>query len=93
MGGASEHGYLQALDADLAKALARAARRARKSPDRLLQELVLEYLRDQDDYLAAARARTRIKKVARTYGLDEVIKRHGLEDSVQRRGRASVRQV
>ena len=56
MGGASAHRYLQALDAELAKALARAARRVRKSPDRLLHELVLEYLRDQDDYCAAARA-------------------------------------
>ena len=51
------HRYVQALDAELAKALAGAARRVRKSPDRLLHELVLEYLRDQDDYRAAARAR------------------------------------
>jgi len=82
MGGVSEHRYLQALDADLVKALTRAARRARRSPDRLLRELVLEYLQDQDDYRAAARARARIKKGARTYSLDEVIKRHGLEGSV-----------
>ena len=82
MGGPSEHRYLQALDADLAKAFARAARRSRKSPDRLLRELVLEYLRDQKDYEAAARIRARIKKGARSYSLNEVIKRHGLENSV-----------
>ena len=79
MGGASAHRYLQALDAELAKALARAARRVRKSPDRLLHELVLEYLRDQDDYRAAARARADIKKGARTYSHAEVKKRLGLE--------------
>ncbi len=83
MGGPSEHRYLQALDADLAKALARAAR-ARKSPDQLLHEVVLEYLQDQKDYRAAVRARAAIKKSARTYSLDEVIKRHGLEGSVKR---------
>lgn len=79
MGGASEHRYLQALDTDLAKALARAARRARKSPDRLLRELVLEFLRDQEDYRAAARAHAGIKKGARTYSHAEVKKRLGLE--------------
>ncbi len=78
MGGASEHRYLQALDADLAKALARAARRVRKSPDRLLRELVLEFLRDQEDYQAAARAHASIKKGARTYSHAEVKKRLGL---------------
>lgn len=79
MGGASEHRYLQALDADLAKALARAARRVRKSPDRLLHELVLEYLCDQDDYRAAAQAHAGIRKGARTYSHAEVKKRLGLE--------------
>jgi predicted DNA-binding protein len=79
MGGAFEHRHLQALDADLGRALARAARRARKSPARLLRELVLEYLRDQEDYLAAARARARIKKGARTYSHAGVKKQLGLE--------------
>ena len=79
MGGASEHRYLQALDADLAKALARAARRVRKSPDRLLHELVFEYLRDQEDYKAAAHAHAGIKRGARAYSHAEVIKRLGLE--------------
>lgn len=78
MGGASEHRYLQVLDADLAKALAQAARRARKSPDRLLNEVVIEYLRDQDDYRAAARSHASIKKGARTYTHAEVKKRLGL---------------
>ena len=84
MGGPSEHRYLQALDAELAKALARAARRLRKSPDRLLHEVVLEYLQDQKDYRAAVRTRAAIKKGAHTYSLDEVIKRHGLEGSLKR---------
>ncbi len=78
MGGTSEHRYLQALDADLAKALARAARRVRKSPDRLLHELVFEYLRDQEDYKAAAHAHAGIKKGARTYSHAEVKQRLGL---------------
>jgi hypothetical protein len=42
MGGASEHRYLGALDTDLEKALAPAARRAKKSPSALLREFVLE---------------------------------------------------
>lgn len=78
MGGASEHRYLQVLDANLAKALALAARRAHKSPARLLNEVVLEYLRDQKDYRAAARTHARVKKGARTYGHVEVKKRLGL---------------
>ncbi len=78
MGGASEHRNLQALDADLAKALARAARRARKSPERLLNEVVQEYLRDQDDYRAAASTHAAIKKGARTYSHADVKKRLGL---------------
>ena len=77
MGGASEHRYLQGLDADLAEALIRVARRARKSPERLLNEVVQEYLRDRDDYRAAARTHAAIKKGARTYSHAEVKKRLG----------------
>lgn len=76
MGGASEHRYLQVLDADLAKALTRAARRARKSPGRLLRELVLEGLREEDDYRAVLAFR---KKRGRTYSHADVKKRLGLE--------------
>jgi hypothetical protein len=75
MGGALEHRYLQALDADLAKALARAARRARKSPDELLREFVLDGLQVWDDYRAVLAFR---KKRGRTYSHAEVKKRLGL---------------
>ncbi len=78
MGGSSEHRYLQVLDAGLAKALALAARRARKSPTRLLNEVVHEYLRDRKDYQAAARTHARVKKGERTYSHADVKKRLGL---------------
>lgn len=77
MGGASEHRYLQVLDADLAKALTRAARRARKSPGRLLRELVLEGLREEDDYRAVLAFRK--KRGRTTYSHADVKKRLGLE--------------
>jgi hypothetical protein len=76
MGGASEHRYLQAIDADLAKALARAARRAKKSPAELLRELILERLQEEDDYRAVLAFR---KRRGRTYSHAEVKKRVGLE--------------
>ena len=69
---------MQALDTDLAKAFARAARRVRKSPDQLLHDLVFEYLRGQEDYKAAARAHASIENGARTYSHAEVKKRLGL---------------
>lgn len=75
MGGASEHRYLQALDADLISALARAARRAKKSPSALLREFVLDGLQDADDYRAVLAFR---KKPGRTYSHAEVKKRLGL---------------
>lgn len=75
MGGASEHRYLQALDADLISALARAARRARKSPSALLREFVLEGLQEANDYRAVLAFR---KKPGRTYSHAEVKKRLGL---------------
>jgi hypothetical protein len=52
MGGASEHRYLQTLDADLAEAVARAARPARNSPAVLLRQLILDRLQEIDDYRA-----------------------------------------
>lgn len=76
MGGASEHRYLRAIDADLAKALARAARRAKKSPAELLRELILERLQEEDDYRAVLAFR---KRRGRTYSHGEVKKRLGLE--------------
>lgn len=76
MGGASEHRYLQALDADLINALARAARRAKKSPSALLREFVLDGLQEKDDYRAVLSFR---KKHGRTYTHAEVKKRLGLE--------------
>lgn len=45
MGGASEHGSLQILDADVAKLQARAACRARELLHRLPRRLALEHLR------------------------------------------------
>ncbi len=78
MGGASEHCYLQAIDADLAKALARAARRAKKSPAELLRELILERLQEEDDYRAVLAFRKRRGRT-RTYSHAEVKKRLGLE--------------
>lgn len=75
MGGASEHRYLQALDADLINALARAARRAKKSPSALLREFVLDGLQEKDDYRAVLSFR---KKHGRTYTHAEVKKRLGL---------------
>ena len=57
MSGASEHRYLEVLDSDLAKALVRAARRARKSPDRLLNEVVLIAL----DLIGVCRRRSAAK--------------------------------
>jgi hypothetical protein len=75
MGGASEHSYLKALDADLVKAVARAARRAKKSPSALLREFVLEGLQEKDDYRAVLTFR---KKRGRTYTHAEVKKRLGL---------------
>lgn len=76
MGGASEQRYLQAIDADLAKALARAARRAKKSPAELLRELILERLQEEDDYRAVLAFR---KRRGRTYSHAEVKKRLALE--------------
>ena len=75
MGGASEHRYLQALDTDLINALARAARRAKKSPSALLREFVLDGLQEKDDYRAVLAFR---KKHGRTYSHAEVKKRLGL---------------
>ena len=75
MGEASEHRYLQALDADLVKALARAARRAKKSPAMLLREMILEGLQEEADYRAVLAFR---KKHGRTYSHMEVTKRLGL---------------
>ena len=75
MGGASEHRYLQALDADLVKALGRAARRAKKSPAVLLREMILEGLQEEADYRAVLAFR---KKRGRTYSHAEVKKRLGL---------------
>lgn len=76
MGGASEHRYLHAIDAHLEKALARAARRAGKSPAALLREFVLEGLQEENDYRAVLASR---KKRGRTYSHAEVKKRLGLE--------------
>jgi hypothetical protein len=76
MGGASEHRYLRALDAGLAKALTRAARRARKSPDALLREFVLDGLQEKDDHRTVLAFR---RKRGRTYSHAEVKKRLGLE--------------
>ena len=75
MGGASEHRYLQALDPDLVKALGRAARRAKKSPDVLLREIILDGLQEEADYRAVLAFR---KKPGRTYSHAEVKKRLGL---------------
>ena len=75
MVGAPEHRYLQALDTDLAKALARAARRAKKTPSALLREFVLEGLQEADDYRAVLAFR---KKPGRIYSHAEVKKRLGL---------------
>jgi hypothetical protein len=75
MGGASEHRYLQALDADLIKALGRAARRAKKSPAALLRQLILEGLQEEVDYRAVLAFR---KSHGRTYSQAEVKKRLGL---------------
>ena len=72
MGGASEHRYLKALDADLVKAVARAARRAKKSPEELVRELILDGLQAADDYRAVLAFR---KKRGRTYSHVEVKKR------------------
>ena len=75
MGEASEHRYLGALDTDLEKALARAARRAKKSPSALLREFVLEGLQEKDDYRTVLAFR---KKRGHTYTHAEVKKRLGL---------------
>jgi hypothetical protein len=75
MGGASEHRYLKTLDADLVKAVARAARRAKKSPADLVRELILDGLQEADDYRAVLVFR---KKRGRTYTHADVKKRLGL---------------
>ena len=75
MGGTSEYRYLQALDADLKRALERVARRAKKSPVAMLRELILERVQEEDDYRAVVTFR---KKNARTYSHAEVKKRLGL---------------
>jgi hypothetical protein len=75
MGGASEHRYLKTLDADLVKAVTRAARRAKKSPAELVRELILDGLQEADDYRAVLAFR---KKRGRTYSHAEVKKRLGL---------------
>ena len=75
MGGASEHRYLQALDADLIKALGRAARRAKKTPAVLLREMILDGLQEEADYRAVLAFR---KKPGRTYSHADVKKRLGL---------------
>lgn len=69
MGGASEHRYLQGLDADLAKALTRIARRARKSPERLLNKVVHEYRKLLPDlqYVPYPRDVTQIIRSASQY--------------------------
>lgn len=76
MGGASEQRYLKALDADLARALTRAARRARKSPDELLREFIVDGLQEKDDHRAVLASR---KRRGRAYSHAEVKKRLGLE--------------
>jgi predicted DNA-binding protein len=76
MGGASDHRYLHTIDAELAKALARAARRAKKTPAALLRELILERLQEQDDYRAVLASR---KKRGRTYSHPAVKRLLGLE--------------
>lgn len=73
--GATEHRYLQALDADLVKALALAARRAKKTPAVLLREMILDGLQEEADYRAVLAFR---KKPGRTYSHAEVKKRLGL---------------
>ncbi len=75
MGGASEHRYLQALDTDLVDAIARAARRAKKSPAALLRKMILDGLEEIEDHRAVLAFR---KKPGRTYTHAEVKKRLGL---------------
>ena len=75
MGGASEHRFLQVVDADLIKALRRAARRAKKTPAALLRGIILDGLQEEADYRAVLAFR---KKPGRTYSHADVKKRLGL---------------
>ncbi len=79
MGGTSEHQYLQALDAEMEKALKRVARRAKLSPTAMLRELILERVQEESDYRAVLSFR---KRRTRTYSHAEVKKRLGLASRI-----------
>lgn len=69
------------LPPSIEKRLERLARRTGRTKSYYAREAILEHLEDMEDMYLAERALERIRKgEARTIPLEDVMKRHGMED-------------